>query len=89
MKVRFKDNPIQSWYSERFNIHALSEIIVFNKDLGADSAFIKDFDVCLEQKKEWKDMGQAFRDKDLIIDNYNTFFFEPKTEANRIRGYAL
>ena len=45
---------------------------------------IKDFDVWLESKQEWKDMAQAFRDKDLIIDNYNTIFFEPKTQEDKI-----
>ena len=88
MKVRGKASGI-IWFSNRFNIHGLSEIIIGHPDYGSDSAFIKDFDVFLESKQEWKDMSQAFKDHDLIVDNYNTSFFEPKTEEDRMRGFTL
>ena len=88
MKVRSKDTK-KIWYSYRFNVHGLSEIIVQHPDYGQDSAFIKNFDIYLESRRQWKDMNQAFKDKDLIIDNYNTKFFEPKTEEDRIRGFTL
>ena len=88
MKVRSKDTK-KTWYSYKFNTHGLSEIIVQHPDYGVDSAFIKHFDVYLESTKQWKDMRQAFKDKDLIVDNYNTLFFEPKTEEDRKRGYTL
>lgn len=73
MKVRGKASNIE-WFSTQFNLHGLSEIIIGHEDYGADSVYLKDFDVFLEQKQEWKDMAQAFRDHDLIIDNYNTIF---------------
>ena len=88
MKVRFKNNPDTIWYSGEFNIHALSEIIVQHKDLGADSVFIKDLDVLLATG-EWKDMRQAFKEHSLIVDNYNTYFFEPKTAEEKERGFTL
>ena len=88
MKVRSKVRGIV-WFSNRFNIHGMSEIIVGHPEYGGDSVYIKDFDVFLENSQEWKDMSQAFRDHDLIVDNYNTLFFEPKTEEDRIRGYTL
>jgi len=50
--------------------------------------YIKDLDVWLEQKQEWKDMKQAFRDHDLITDNYNKYFFEPRNEEERKRGFS-
>ena len=87
MKVRFKENPNIVWYSGKFNIHGLGEVIVQHKDFGADSVFIKDLDVLIDAS--WKDMAQAFRDKDLIIDNYNTYFFEPKTQEDKERGFTL
>ena len=88
MKVRFKDKPDTVWYSGKFNIHGLSEVIVQHEELGADSVFIKDLDVLLVNGK-WQDMHQAFRNHDLIIDNYNTCFFEPKTTKEKERGFAL
>lgn len=38
---------------------------------------------------EWKPMDDAFRDRNVIIDNHNTTFFEPKTNEDRERGFAL
>ena len=88
MKVREKNKEI-IWHSSRFNIHGIGEMIVENEDYGADSVFIKDYDAWIEELQQWKDMGQAFRDRDIIIDNYNTYFFEPSTEEDRARGFTL
>jgi len=88
MKVRGKVSNI-IWYSNKFNVHGLSEIIIQHSEYGADSAYIKDFDIFLEQKQEWKDMAQAFKNKDLITDNHNIYFFEPKNEEDRKRGFTL
>lgn len=87
MKVKEKGSNIV-WFSNRFNVHSLDEIIVQHLEHGADSAYGKDFNVFLESKQEWKDMRQAFKDKDLITDNYNTIFFEPQTPEDRKRGYT-
>lgn len=87
MKVKFKNNPSEICYSSEFNIHSLSEVIV-GGDWGMDSCFIKDLDVYIEKLKEWKDMGAAFRDSDLINDNYNTIFFEPRNEEDRKNGFT-
>ena len=88
MKVRGKASNI-IWFSSRFNTHGLGEMIVQHEEYGADSVYIKDFDIFLKSKQEWQDMAQAFRDKDLITDNYNTVFFEPRTQEDRTRGYTL
>ena len=91
MKVRDKKSPDVIWFSDKFNIHAVCpvEIIIQNIDLGADSAYMRDFEVYLESQKKWVDMSQAFKDHSLINDSYNTYFFEPKTEEDKIRGYTL
>ena len=88
MKVRMKSDPNGVFHSSKFNTHAMSEVIGQGDSFGADSFFIKDLDVLLSTG-QWKDMKQAFRDRDIITDNYNTWFFEPKTKADRDRGYTL
>lgn len=87
MKVKFKsDKSNEISWSSQFNTHGFGEVIV-NGDWGQDSVYIKDLDVLINGK--WKDMGAAFRDKDLIHDNYNIYFFEPKNEIDRKRGFEL
>jgi hypothetical protein len=56
---------------------------------GMDSAFIRDFEVWIEALQKWKCMSQAFKDSDLIVDNYNTIFFEPGNDEDRERGFTL
>jgi len=43
----------------------------------------------LKKWQEWKCLSKAFQDKNVITDNYNTSFFEPSTEDDRLRGYIL
>lgn len=81
MKLRYKTSH-ETFQSNRFNIHALAEVLT-----GDDSASIRDLDV--EIKGEWKDLYQAFKDRDVITDNYNTYFFEPPTLADKERGCTL
>jgi len=58
--------------------------------------FFKELDVFIEATSKvtgkqigWKDLRAAFKDKDLIVDNFNTHFFEPVSEEDRERGWAL
>ncbi len=81
MRMRYKDTKTET-SSSKFNIHAMSEVVT-----GDDSVFISDLDVFING--EWKDLGQAFRDKDIITDNYNTYFGEPQTKEDKERGYWL
>lgn len=85
MKVRYKAHPSDDCCSSSFNVSAMSEVIVMG-DWGADSAFIKDLDVQLPSG-EWKDMSQAFKDKDIVPDNYNEHFSVPVNEECKQRGY--
>lgn len=81
-KLRYKKHPEIIRHASRFNLAALNEV-----DVGDDSAFVSELEVEINGK--WKDMGQAFKDHDLIVDNYNTIFFEPKTPEDRERGFTL
>lgn len=87
MKIREKKTG-ELGSSGRFNIHGMSDIVVDFDNGEMDSCFIGDFEVLLSNGL-WKDLSQAFRDKDIITDNYNTRFFEPKNEEDRERGYTL
>lgn len=88
MKVRHKEKGYLG-SSGNFNMHGLGEMIVYFEDGDCSSEFIRDYEVFLKQKQEWKDINQAFKDKDIINDNYNTCFFEPPTEDDRVRGFTL
>lgn len=72
--------------ASQFNIHAIGEVIVMWADDASDE-YVRDLEA--EIDGEWKPLGQAFTDKDLITDNYNTRFFVPPTPEDRERGYAL
>lgn len=89
MQVRTKENPDSEFYAGRFNVCALDEVEGCSEAFGVDLFYIKDLDVWIEGLGKWKDMRLAFRDKDLIIDNHNTVFFEPENEDERKRGYRL
>lgn len=94
MRVRMKDKPEVVFYAGMFNIHGIGEVIGYGETFGSDLFYTADLDVLLGEEKEswhlrWKDMRQAFKDHDLITDNYNTRFFEPVNEEDRKRGYTL
>jgi len=72
---------------------------------GADSVYISELEVFITKNLEfllkrtiipewtpvghWMSMSEAFKNNDLITDNYNTKFFEPKNDEERKRGYRL
>jgi len=94
MRVKHKEKGYLG-YSSDFNICGMSEIIVHFDDEsdgtpnGADSDYISNYEVFIEATQEWKDLHQAFKDKDVITDNYDTHFFEPTTKEDRERGFTL
>ena len=88
MKVRHKETQVV-WSSGSFNTHSVNEIIINHEELGSDSDFIINYDVWIEAKKVWMELRHAFKNKDIITDNYNRYFFEPKTQADRDRSYTL
>lgn len=86
MKVRYAGKPDSVGIANHFNTHGLGSVVVgWEGDLSDE--MISDLEV--EIAGEWKPLSQAFRDKDLITDNYNIRFFEPPTPEDRERGYTL
>jgi hypothetical protein len=83
MKVRYQKTGSIA-HASRFNMAALAEVIT-----GDDSPSIHELDVWLEQKQQWKPLADAFRDHDVITDDLNSSFFEPQTEEDRQRGFAV
>ena len=86
--MRQKANKAVTGYASRFNTHALSEIIVGFDEGDQDSCYISDYEVLIPGKG-WKDMRQAFEDRDIITDNHNTLFHVPRDDEERERGYSL
>lgn len=82
MRTRYKKYPDEEFQTSTLNTSALNEVLT-----GESSEYFHDLEVFLVAKNEWKCLRQAFRDKDVITDNYNTWFAEPKTEEDRKRGY--
>lgn len=85
MQVRYKGETVID-QSSQFNTEVVDEVIIFGS-WGADSAPMRELEVLIDGK--WKDLNQAFTDRDLIRDNYNTRFFEPPTPEDKARGYTL
>lgn len=87
MKVRNKKHTLEGMSSD-FNTCGLGEVIVgFLDNKGIDSMFIDELEVFLDSKQKWKDMSQAFKDNDIIPNNLNTWFREPRNTKERENGY--
>lgn len=84
MEVRNKKSGVCG-ESMQFNPHSIGEIIVYYEDGKCSSEFIRDYEVYLDVG--WKDMHEAFRDCDVIPNNYNTRFRRPLNETEREKGY--
>lgn len=84
MNVRHKVTKTLG-YSSDFNIHSLNEIVVGFEDMTSD--YLTNYDVLIDDV--WMDFQTALKEHKLIVDNYNTRFFVPTTEEDRIHGYAL
>lgn len=82
-QVRFKKTGTVG-ESSQFNTSTVGEVIVTTTE-DYDTVFISDLDVWVNG--QWKDMAQAFRDKDIIPDNYNQWFAAPHNDEERERGY--
>ena len=83
MELRLKStNEILG--GDLFNTTALNEVLA-----SGDSYYIRELDIFIIKLGVWKDMRQAFKDRDIITDNYNTKFFEPQNERDKERRYTL
>jgi hypothetical protein len=88
MKVRLTDKPEITGYSSSLNTYGMGELIVYYDDGDASSDEISLYDVQLKDGT-WLPLGQAFREKIVITDNYDSSFRESVTDEERERGYYL
>ena len=89
MKARLINKPHITGETSHFNTYALGEVLMGFDDGDLDSIFVSDIEVYVEATNQWKALTQAFKDHDVITDNYNTCFFEPENDEERERGYSL
>lgn len=89
MKVRYADKPDITGDSDQLNLGGIGEVLVWFGDGSADSEYMSALEVWLTQSEQWLPLNEAFRRHDLVTDNRDSHFFEPRTEADRDRGYAL
>lgn len=88
MKVRLIKNPRITGTANRFNTGSPAGEVIMGFDGGdMDSMFISELEVLIKDK--WIPLSQAFENHILIIDNFNTEFFEPMNDEERRMGYRL
>ena len=83
MRLRYKDSKIET-FGNAFNLHSLDEILTHD-----DSVPASNLDVFIPLKNEWKDLRQAFRDKDVLPNDANTWFAAAVKRTDKSRGYFL
>lgn len=88
MKVRYKGNNGKYIYgtSGELNTCGIGEAIVYFDDDSVDSMFMRDLEVQLKDKT-WKKLNEAMDNKDIVINNLNTSFSFPHSEAERQQGF--
>lgn len=86
MRVRLANTHEALGHSSEFNTSSLSEVIVYYDDGGADSEYMQALEVWLSNQT-WVNMRDAFAEKQLICDNYNRYFREPKNDDEMLRGW--
>jgi hypothetical protein len=93
MRARLKDKPNVTGSASSLNVHAIFEVIMYFDGEegfdGCDSVYGSDVEVFVTKLGAWKPLSQAMKDRDVITDNYNTEFFEPRNDADRERGFTL
>jgi hypothetical protein len=89
MIVRLKQNNNVKGTSNSFNTLTVGEVLVHFDDGSMTSMYISDLDVLITRELKWIPLSEAFKQKLVITDNYNTHFFEPKDKEEKIRGYRI
>lgn len=76
---------------DRNLIYFNSKSIVNDPDYVAKTRIVSkdDVEVYIEKLGIWKSLVSAMRDRDVITDATEVKFFEPKSELDRARGYAV
>jgi len=93
MRVRLADNHSVAGLSGQFVPNGMGEVVVhFVPNGDCDAMFASELEVLLNAAAgsingDWVNMSQAFKDRDLIPDNYERTFREPADIAERMRGW--
>lgn len=72
----------EQFNTDAFNIHSMDEVLT-----GDDSAPMGELEVFIVANGRWMTFGEAFSQRHLITDDFNTRFREPLDEEERARGY--
>jgi len=86
MDVRYIDKPEITGFTNNFNMHSLSEVIVYFPEGDADSEFISKLEVKLEDGT-WMSMLEAFGRRILVPNNYNERFRQARNDIEVKRGW--
>ena len=85
MKVRvIYDNQSIEGTASSFNTHSLDEVVVYTE---TDCLSVPMCELEVFVGSEWKPMQKAFKDRDIIPDNYNTCFDKPHSNEERLQGF--
>lgn len=94
MKFRYEAKPTITGVSSEFNVHSLSELILYFDEGDATSEDFELLEVLIENpviagvdSGTWMDFRQALQERFVIPDNYNRYFREPLTIRERDRGW--
>ena len=74
------------YYTGSFNMSSLTEILITANDGEMWSDYARDYEVLLPNG-EWKPLGQAFTDHDVVPNNVNSSFGPPIDDECRTRGW--
>ena len=80
MLVRIHDNPEVEGYGSHFNLCSINDILVYFDDGSIEEYSPSQLDVYLTKTEEWKYLTDALIDKDVVTNDENTFFYEPRDE---------
>ncbi len=88
MKVRYTEKPEITGDASSLNMHGVGEVIVWYTDGSASSEEISLLEVYLDSQQRWMSLSEAFRRNDVITDNHVSRFAEPRSQAERDRGWS-
>ena len=90
MQIREKDDHSEIGFATEFSNHSIDEIIV-NFPFAVGSHKIANYEFYVESLGAWVSGERVFdrEEKLTIVNKYNTSFLEPKTDADKKRGYEL
>ena len=85
MKVHvISNNQSIEGTASSFNTHSLDEVVVYTE---SDCLSVPMSELEVIVGSEWKPMQKAFKDRDIIPNNYNTCFDTPHSDEEKHQGF--